>query len=35
VNADNLKELPMVLETPTSDGKSYTENIEKIRSLIE
>lgn len=33
VNADDLKGLPMVLETPTSDGKSYAENIEKIRSL--
>ena len=25
----------MVLETPTSDGKSYEENIERVRSLIE
>jgi deoxyribonuclease-4 len=33
VNADDLKGLPMVLETPTSDGKSYAENIERIYSL--
>ncbi len=34
VNADEFDRLPMVLETPTSDGKSYKENIEKIRSLV-
>jgi len=34
VNADEFEDLPMVLETPTSDGKSYVENIEKIRSLV-
>jgi deoxyribonuclease-4 len=34
VNADEFEGLPMVLETPTSDGKSYRENIEKIRSLV-
>jgi deoxyribonuclease-4 len=34
VNAEEFDDLPMVLETPTSDGKSYAENIEKIRSLI-
>jgi deoxyribonuclease-4 len=34
VNADELADLPMVLETPTSDGKSYAENIERIRSLV-
>lgn len=34
VNADEFEGLPMVLETPTSDGKSYKENIERIRSLV-
>jgi len=34
VNADEFEELPMVLETPTSDGKSYEENIERVRSLV-
>lgn len=34
VNADDLKDLPMVLETPTSDGKSYEENIKRVRSLV-
>ena len=34
VNADEFDGLPMVLETPTSDGKSYKENIERIRSFV-
>jgi deoxyribonuclease-4 len=33
VNSDKLEDLPMVLETPTSDGKSYRENLEKIMEL--
>ncbi len=33
VNADEFEDLPMVLETPTSDGKSYEENLEKILEL--
>lgn len=35
VNAEEFGEKPMVLETPTSDGKSYTENLEKILELRE
>lgn len=35
VNADEFEDLPMVLETPTSDGKSYKENLEKILELRE
>jgi len=34
VNADELGDLPMVLETPTSDGKSYKENLERVQSLV-
>lgn len=33
VNSDKLEEIPMVLETPTSDGKGYKENLEKIMEL--
>jgi len=33
VNADEFEWLPMVLETPTSDGKSYKENIEKTEKI--
>jgi deoxyribonuclease-4 len=33
VNSDKFEDLPMVLETPTSDGKSYKENLEKIIEL--
>ncbi|MFT4892506.1 MAG: deoxyribonuclease-4 [Candidatus Nanohaloarchaea archaeon] len=33
VNSDKLEDLPMVLETPTSDGKSYRENLKKIMEL--
>jgi deoxyribonuclease-4 len=33
VNSEEFEELPMVLETPTSDGKSYAENLEKILEL--
>ncbi len=33
VNSEKLEEKPMVLETPTSDGKSYKENLEKIKEL--
>ncbi|WP_414837116.1 deoxyribonuclease IV [Candidatus Nanohalococcus occultus] len=33
VNAEEFEELPMVLETPTSNGKSYKENLEKIKEL--
>lgn len=35
VNSDKLLEKPMVLETPSTDGKSYTENLEKIMELRE
>lgn len=35
VNAEELEDLPMVLETPTSNGKSYKENLEKIMELRE
>jgi len=34
LSADELTGLPMVLETPTSDGKSYTENLKKVRSFV-
>lgn len=33
VNSEKLEGLPMILETPTSDGKSYKENLEKIIEL--
>jgi len=33
VNSEKLEELPMVLETPTSDGKGYSENLENIMDL--
>ncbi|WEL19543.1 deoxyribonuclease IV [Candidatus Nanohalococcus occultus] len=33
VNAEEFEKLPMVLETPTSNGKSYKENLEKIKEL--
>lgn len=33
VTSDKLKDLPMVLETPSDNRASYKENIEKIRSL--
>jgi len=35
VNSEALKEKPMVLETPVEDGKSYKENIEEIKGLIQ
>jgi deoxyribonuclease-4 len=35
VNSEKLEEIPMVLETPTSDGKGYAENLEKIMELRE
>ncbi|MFB6159447.1 MAG: deoxyribonuclease IV [Candidatus Nanohalobium sp.] len=33
VNSEELKELPMILETPQEQRDSYRENIEKIREL--
>ncbi len=33
INCEAFRDLPMILETPTSDGKSYKENIEKIKEL--
>lgn len=33
VNSEKLEEKPMILETPTSDGKGYAENLEKIKKL--
>ncbi|PSG99236.1 MAG: endonuclease IV [Nanohaloarchaea archaeon SW_7_43_1] len=33
VNSEKLEKKPMVLETPTSDGKGYEENLEKIMEL--
>lgn len=33
VNAEEFENLPMILETPTSDGKSYEENLQKILEL--
>lgn len=35
VNCEELRDLPMVLETPNSDEKGYAENIEKIREIRE
>ncbi len=35
VNAEEFEDLPMVLETPTSNGKSYEENLQKIIELRE
>ena len=35
INHDDLRDLPMVLETPVGDEKGYAWNIEKIRSLRE
>ena len=34
VNHDSIKELPLILETPTEDGKGFTWNIDKTASLI-
>lgn len=33
VNSEKLEDKPMILETPTSGGKSYEENLEKIKEL--
>jgi len=33
VNSEKLEEKPMILETPTSNGKGYEENLEKIVEL--
>jgi len=33
INHDDLRDLPMVLETPVGDDKGYAWNIEKLRSL--
>ncbi len=33
VNADELEDLPMVLETPVTDDRGYRENLELIKSL--
>ncbi len=35
INHDDLRDLPMVLETPVEDGKDYAWNIEKIHSLYD
>jgi deoxyribonuclease-4 len=35
VNADELEDLPMILETPSDNRESYRENIEKLRELRE
>ena len=33
VNHDAVRDLPLVLETPTEDGKSYPWNIQRVRDL--
>ncbi|MFC7019900.1 MULTISPECIES: deoxyribonuclease IV [Haloarcula] len=33
VNHDAIRDLPLVLETPTEDGKSYPWNIQRVREL--
>jgi len=35
VNCEELRELPMVLETPSDSDKGYAENLEKIKELRE
>lgn len=33
INADEFRDLPMILETPSDNRESYKENIEKLREL--
>jgi deoxyribonuclease-4 len=33
VNHPDLQSVPLVLETPTEDGKSFAWNIDRVRSL--
>jgi len=33
INHDAIEDVPLVLETPTEDGKSYAWNIERVREL--
>lgn len=33
INADELSDLPMVLETPADDGRGYAWNIQKVKEL--
>ena len=33
INHDAVADVPLVLETPTEDGKSYDWNIERVREL--
>lgn len=35
INHEEIRELPLVLETPTEDGKSYAWNVERVRELYE
>jgi len=35
INSEKLKDLPMILETPSDNRNSYKENIEKLRELRE
>jgi deoxyribonuclease-4 len=35
INHDDLRDVPLVLETPTEDGKSFAWNIERVRELRE
>jgi deoxyribonuclease-4 len=35
VNHEAIRDLPLVLETPTEDGKSYAWNIDRVRELRE
>ena len=35
INAEELRDLPMILETPSDNRASYKENIEKLRELRE
>ncbi len=35
INHDAVEDVPLVLETPTEDGKSYAWNIERVRELSE
>ncbi len=35
INHDAVEEVPLVLETPTEDGKSYAWNVERVRELSE
>jgi deoxyribonuclease-4 len=33
VNHDAVREVPLVLETPTEDGKDFAWNIQRVREL--